>query len=174
MADLQADIAVGFKPRDARSSILYNVPLNTKRTINLSIRPKVGHNFSVAIHSSQTDWLILTQNTGEIPFTTTLIIDTTGLEPATLYKENLIFAVNGVEVHREPIYLSTQLYDSTVLQAGELIAPLNLGKKKKNILITLMTVFQVISHFVIAIGFLYVVLVVIVVILLIISIAANG
>lgn len=174
MADLQADIAVIFKPRDARSSKLYNVPLNTKRTIKLLVRPKVGDNFSITIRPPQTVWLTLTQNTGEIPFTTTLIVDTTGLEPATLYKENLIFTVNGVEIHREPIYLSTQLYDPTLLQAGELITPLNPGKKKKNMLVSLMTAMHIISQFLIAIGFLYVLLLVLLLIMLIVSVAGNG
>jgi len=174
MADLQADIAVVFKPSDARSRLLYNVPLNTKRMIKLSIRPKVGDNFSVTIRPPQTAWFTLTPNTGEIPFTTTLLVDTTGLEPATLYKENLIFTVNGVEIHREPIYLSTQLYDPMILQAGEPITPLNPGKKKKHILISLMTGMRIISHFIIAIGFLYVLLVVIVIIILIITIIANN
>lgn len=174
MADLQADIAVVFKPRDARSRMLYNVPLNTKRMIKLSILPKVGDNFSIIIHLPQTAWLTLTPNTGEIPFTTTLMIDTTGLEPATLYKESLSFTVNGVEIHREPIYLSTQLYDPTILQARKQMTPLNPGKKKKNILISLMTGIRIISHFIIAIGSLYVLLLVIVIIMLIITIIANN
>lgn len=174
MRELQADVAVFFRPKDARSRVLYNVPLNTKRAIKLDIRPKVGDDFTVDILQPQACWLRLSQHTGTVPFTLTLAVDTTGLEPVTLYQEDLTFTVNGVEIHREPIYLSTQLYDPTVLQGSELVPVLNPGKKKKNILITMLTGLQLTCNFVVAIGFLYVLLLVAAAILLFITIVANN
>lgn len=174
MSELQAEIAVLFKPKDARSSVLYNVPLHTQRIIKLYIQPKAGTGFLVEILPPQAGWLSLNQYTGKIPFTVTLTIDTTGLEPVSLYKENLIFTVNGIEIHREPIYLSTQLYDPSLLQEGTLIALLNPGKKRKNILISIVTVLNIIRNFTVAIVFLWLLLLALLLVILIVSVAAGG
>lgn len=174
MNDFQAEIAVLFKPGDARSRVLYNVPLNTKRIIKLYIHPKVGTGFSVAILQPQSHWLKLTKHTGKIPFTTTATIDTTGLEPVSLYKENLVFTVNGVEIHKEPIYLSTQLYDSSLLQEGMVVRPLNPGKRKKNVLISILTGLEIIRNFVVTFVFLWLLLLGLLIVMIIVSAVASG
>ena len=174
MTAFQAEIAVFFKPKDARSRVLYNMPLNTKQVIKLSIHPKVGSGFVVEILSPQSDWLKLSQHTGKIPFTTAVTIDTTGLEPVSLYKEELVFTVNGVEIHKEPIFLSTQLYNPDLLQGGAVIRPLNPGKKKKNVLISILTILEVIRNFVVAFVFLWLLLLGLLIIMLIVSAAASG
>lgn len=174
MTEFQAEIAVLFKPRDARSSVLYNVPLNTKRVIKLNVLPKVGTDLSIEILHPLSDWLRLTQYAGKIPFTTTLMIDTTGLELASLYKEDLIFTVNGVTVHKEPIYLSIQLYDPSILQEGAMVRVLNSGKKKKNALISILTGLEVIRNFVVAIVFVWLLLLALSIIMLIVSVAISG
>jgi hypothetical protein len=174
MNDFHAEIAVLFRPKDARSHVLYNVPLNTKRVLKLSIQPKVGSGFSVEVLQPQSRWLKLSQYTGKIPFTTTVMIDTTGLEPVSVYKEELVFTVNGVAIHQEPIFLSTQLYDPSLLQGGAVFRPLNPGKKKKNVLISILTIFEVIRNFVVAFVFLWLLLLVLSILMLIISVAASG
>ena len=174
MNDFHAEIAVLLRPKDARSHILYNVPLNTKRAIKLYIHPKVGSNFSVEILQPQSGWLKLSQYTGKIPFTTTVTIDTTGLEPVSVYKEELVFTVNGVEIHKEPIFLSTQLYDPSLLQGDTLVRPLNPGTKKKNFLISILTSLEVIRNFVVAFIFLWLLLLGLLIIMLIVSVAASG
>ena len=174
MTAFQAEIAVFFKPKDARSRVLYNVPLNTKQVIKLSIHPKVGSGFVVEILPPQSDWLKLSQHTGKIPFTTAVTIDTTGLEPFSLYKEELVFTVNGVEIHKEPIFLSTQLYDPDLLQGVTVIRPLNPGKRKKNAVISILTALAVIRNFIVAFVFLWLLLLGLLIIMLIVSVAASG
>ena len=173
MTEFQAELAVFFKPKDARSRVLYNVPLNTKRVIKLFIQPKVGSDFSVEILPPQSDWLKLSQHAGKVPFTTTVTIDTTGLEPLSFYKEELVFTVNGVEIHKEPFYISTQLYDPSLLEEGEVVKPLNPGKKKKNILISILTGLEIIRNFVVAFVFLWLLLLGLTIIMVIVSFAAN-
>jgi hypothetical protein len=174
MSEFQAEIAVLFKPKDARSSVLYNVPLCTKRTFKLYIHPKVGTAFSVKILPLRSEWLRLNHDRGEIPFTVTATIDTTGLEPVSLYKEDLIFTVNGVEVHKEPIYLSTQLYESEILAGASLVTWLNPGKRKKNILISVLTLLEIIRNFLVAIVFLWILVLALSLILIIVSVAGSG
>ena len=82
--------------------------------------------------------------------------------------------VNGVEIHKEPIFLSTQLYDPSLLQGGAVIRPLNPGKKKKNVLISILTALAVIRNFIVAFVFLWLLLLGLLIIMFIVSVAASG
>ena len=82
--------------------------------------------------------------------------------------------VNGVEIHKEPIFLSTQLYDPSLLQVGAVIRPLNPGKKKKNMLISILTTLEVFRNFVVAFVFLWLLLLVLSILMLIIGVVASG
>lgn len=82
--------------------------------------------------------------------------------------------VNGVEIHKEPIFLSTQLYDPSLLQGGAVIRPLNPGKKKKNMLISILTTLEVFRNFVVAFVFLWLLLLVLSILMLIIGVVASG
>ncbi|MEZ4621183.1 MAG: hypothetical protein R2867_37570 [Caldilineaceae bacterium] len=173
MNDLQVDIAVSFKPQNVRSTVLYNVPLNTKRVAKMIVYPRIGEKFEVEIAQPQSAWLSLTRYGGIVPFSTTLIVDTTHLHAVSLYKEDLHFLVNGVEIHQEPIYLSTKLYDPND-QNVQLIHPFNLPKRKKNFLVTVLTWITVVSNFIVAFGALFVLLIVVLVIILIIALVFSG
>ena len=108
MNDFHAEIAVLFRPKDARSHVFYNVPLNTTRMIKLYIHPKVGSDFSVEILQPQSGWLKLSQYTGKIPFTTTVTIDTTGLKPVSVYKEELVFTRDYTDLKRRCILANSK------------------------------------------------------------------
>lgn len=174
MSNFRADIAVFFDPKDARSRVLYNVPLDTKRVFKLSVRARVGRNFAVEIHQTQSSWIQLSKHAETTPFITTIQIDTTGLEAVTRYQEDLIFTVNGVEVHREPIYLTTQLYDPELSQANTVLIPLNIGEKRKNPLISILTGLEVLRNFAVVFIFLWIFLLGLSVVILVTSLFGSG
>lgn len=174
MRNFRADIAVFFDPKDTRSRVLYNVPLETKRVFKLSVKARVGRNFSVEIRQTQSGWIQLSKHVETTPFVTTVQIDTTGLEAVTRYQEDLIFTVNGVEVHREPIYLTTQLYDPQVSQENTVLIPLNIGKKRKNPLISILSGLEVLRNFAVVFIFLWLLLLGLSVAILVTSLFGSG
>src|SRR5690606_17872696 len=108
------------------SQLWFNVPLNTKCSAKLTIRPRVCEGFSVIIKEPFSPWLKIARRTGKVPFSTIVTIDTTGLSSGEGFKEYLEFQVDSFTVYKEPIYLTTQIYvptEETIFQ--QTFSPLN-------------------------------------------------
>ena len=163
------DISVSIKPKDARTKVLYNVPIGTERMFRVSVLPRIGRDFAVDIAQPQASWIRLRKESGKVPFTTSVEINTYGLEPASIYMEDLVFAVNGVDIHREPVMLSTQFYDPANLPDVPLYTPLNPGKRKKYLFLSMISAINTVTQFAIAAVVLIVALFILLFVLLIFS-----
>lgn len=132
------EIALKWEPAHPRSRLWFNVPLNTKRVAKLTIQSRVGEGIPLIIKEPTSPWLKITKRTGKVPFSTLVMVDTTGLKLGQGFKEVVEFQANNITIHQEPIYLTTQVYDPNeepILQ--QTFAPLQVSKPKRNILISI-------------------------------------
>lgn len=165
------EIAVYWEPTHPRSQVCFNVPLKTTRTCKLMIIPRVTEGFSVIIKEPCSSWLKLSKRTGKVPFNTLVTIDTTNLGYGEGFKEHLEFQVDGVTIYKEPIYLTTQVYEpkeEAILQRS--FAPLHAGKPRRNIFISIYTAFS--TAYSIAFSFVVVVVLIFIICLVLVVITA--
>ena len=140
MSQPTPEIALRWEPPHPRSQVWFNVPLYTRRTVTLIIQPRISEDFSVIIKEPLSTWLKVARRTGKVPFKTTVTVDTSRLGSGEGFKEELEFQVEGVTIYREPIYLTTQLYDPAEEQIlQQPFVPLHASKPRKNILISIYT-----------------------------------
>lgn len=163
------EIAVYWEPAYPRSHVWFNVPIKTLRTCKLVIVPRVAAGFSVIIKEPNSSWLRLSRQTGKVPFYTLVTIDTANLGYGEGFKETLEFQVDGVTVYKEPIYLTTQVYEpkkEEILQRP--FDPLHARKPKRNIFIsiytTISTVYSIAFSFVVLLVLVFVICLVLVII----------
>jgi len=168
------EIAVYWEPAHPRSQVWFNVPLKTMRTCKLMIVPRVTDGFSVIIKEPHSSWLRLSKRTGKVPFYTLVTIDTTTLGYGEGFKENLEFQVDGVTVYKEPIYLTTQVYEPTeegILQRP--FEPLHAGKPRRNIFISIYTAISTVYSLAFSFVVVLVLVFIICLVLVIITAATN-
>lgn len=140
------DISIKWDKPNLRSEELFNVPLNSTIKLKLSIEGRSSEAFYVVVGQPRSSWLSLSRTTGKVPFTVIVTVDTTGLEAAQGYKEILEFRSQGEVIYTEPLYLTTQVYDSEQLETEQYILPLNPGKPHRNPILSLLNGISIIYH----------------------------
>lgn len=164
------EIAITWNPSHPRSQSWFNVPLNTVCKVELVIQARIGTDFLVVIKKPLSPWLSLSRRTGIVPFRTIVTVDTAGLGYREGHKEELEFQVSGITIYKEPIYLTTQVYDPNEQQGlQQSFAPLDAGRPKRNLFISIFTAISTLYHIGFSIVFMLLVLFVVTIVLVIIG-----
>jgi hypothetical protein len=140
------DISIKWDKPNLRSEELFNVPLRSTVTLKLNVEGRSSEAFYVVIAQPKSSWLSLSRASGKVPFSVTITVDTTGLEAAQGYKEILEFRSQGEVIYTEPVYLTTQVYDSAQLETEPYVLPINPGKPNRNPILGLLNGISIIYH----------------------------
>jgi hypothetical protein len=169
------EIAIRWEPAHPRSEAWFNVPLNTRRTVSLIIHPRVSEGFLVTINEPLSSWLKISKRIGKVPFKTAVIIDTNGLDYGQGFKEELEFQVDGITIYKEPIYLTTQLYDPTG-QSGlqKSFTTLSASRPRRNPFISIYSAISTTYHIGCSFVIVWILLFVICLLLIIVTAAISG
>jgi hypothetical protein len=170
----QRDISIKWDRPNVQSEELFNVPLGKTLKLKLDIEGRSSEAFYVVIAQPKSSWLRLSRTAGRVPFSTTLIVDTNGLESSQGYKEILQFRSHGEVVYTEPVYLTTQVYNAQQLEAEPYALPLNPGRPHRNPFRSLLNGMLVIYHLGLAVVYTVLGLLIISIVLAILMIAFSS
>lgn len=170
----QHDISIKWDRPNVQSEELFNVPLGQTLKLKLHIEGRSNDAFYVFIAQPKSSWLSLSRTTGKVPFSTTITIDTHGLEASQGYKEILEFRSHGEVIYAEPIYLTTQVYNAQQLEVEPYTLPLNPGRPHRNPFRSLLNGILVVYHLGLTVVYIVLGLLIISVVLAILMIASSS
>ena len=159
------EISVTWENPNHRSKELFNVPLNTIIKLKLSVQARTSETFLVVVSARKSSCLTLSKTTGKVPFSTTVIIDTSSLQAGQGYKEVLEFRSRGELLYTEPVYVTTQVYDPQQLVAQPYALPLNPGKPYRNPFRTILNAVSTVYHLCLTVVYVWVGLFIILIVL---------
>ena len=168
------DISIKWDKPNLQSEELFNVPLGRKIKLKLNVEGRALEAFYVVIAQPKSSWLSMSKRSGKVPFSVTVIVDTTDLEAAQGYKEILEFRSRGDVIYTEPIYLTTQVYEPQQLETEPYILPLNPGKARRNVFRSILNGSLVIYHLGMAVVYLWLGLLIVSVVLAVIMISFSS